>query len=81
MEKIDERIYKVICDKLAKTRQDYNDLKDKNAKLEVENRFLNKEIKMLKAENIKLLKFQEKKEKITNKIKKILAKIDNLKGI
>ena len=55
--------------------------KDKIAKLEVENKFLSKEIKTLKAENVKLLKFQEKKEKVVNKIKKILSKIESLKRI
>ena len=55
-------------------------LSEKNVKLEVENKFLNKEVKALKAENIKLLKFQEKKEKVSNRIKKILSKLESLKA-
>ena len=78
---IDKALYDAICKQAVKARKDYNDLKEKLSKLEVENRFLNKEIKTLKAENIKLLKFQEKKEKIINKTKKILFKIESLKSI
>ena len=78
---IDKALYDAICKQAVKARKDYNDLKEKLSKLEVENKFLNKEIKTLKAENIKLLKFQEKKEKIINKIKKILFKIESLKSI
>ena len=78
---IDKALYDAICKQLVKVKKDYNDLKDKIAKLEVENKFLSKEIKTLKAENVKLLKFQEKKEKVVNKIKKILSKIESLKRI
>ena len=76
---IDKALYDAICKQLIKARKDYNDLKEKIAKLEVENKFLNKEIKNLKTENIKLLKFQEKKEKVINRIKKVLSKIEGLK--
>ena len=78
---IDKALYDAICKQVVKARKDYNVLNEKNAKLEVENKFLNKEIKALKTENIKLLKFQEKKEKIINRIKKILSKIESLKSI
>lgn len=77
---IDKALYDVICKQLVKVKKDYNNLKEKIAKLEVENRFLDKEIKTLKAENIKLLKFQEKKEKIVSRIKKVLSKIEGLKN-
>ena len=75
---IDEALYDSLCKKLIKTRKEYSDLKDKYAKLEVENKFLSKEIKNLKETNLKLLKFQDKKERIVNKIKKVLAKIDHI---
>ncbi|WP_372519232.1 hypothetical protein [Candidatus Ruminimicrobiellum ovillum] len=75
---IDEALYDSLCKKLIKTRKEYNDLKDRYAKLEVENKFLTKEIKNLKETNVKLLKFQDKKERIISKIKKVLAKIDNI---
>ncbi len=78
---IDKALYDAICKQLIKARKDYNDLKEKIAKLEVENKFLNKEIKNLKTENIKLLKIQDKKEKVVNRIKKILSKIESLKRI
>ena len=77
---IDKALYDAICKQLVKVKKDYNDLKEKIAKLEVENKFLNTEIKTLKTENIKLLKFQEKKEKVVNRIKKILSKIESLKS-
>ncbi len=87
MEKVDENLYdaqelqyKVVYKKLAKLTKDYNNLKDKYIKIKIENDFLNKELKNLKAANIKLLKFQDEKEKIANKIKKILNKIDAVKG-
>ena len=87
MEKVDENLYdaqelqyRVVYKKLAKLTKDYNNLKDKYIKIKIENDFLNKELKNLKAANIKLLKFQDEKEKIANKIKKILNKIDAVKG-
>ncbi len=87
MEKVDENLYdaqelqyKVVYKKLAKLTKDYNNLKDKYIKIKIENDFLNKELKNLKAANIKLLKFQDEKEKIANKIKKILNKINAVKG-
>ena len=79
MEKIDDS-YDILSKKLAKFKKEYNVLKEKNAKLEVENKFLNKEINNLKETNFKLLKFQDKKERIVNKVKKILAKIESSKG-
>lgn len=72
--------YDVVYKKFAKAKKNYNDLKDKYIKLEIENKFLNKEIKDLKDRNMKLLKFQDEKHKISNKIKKILAKIEDVKG-
>ncbi len=86
MEKFDENEealetqYKVVYKKFAKVKKDYNDLQDKYVRLKVENQFLNNEIKKLKETNIKLLKFQDEKEKIANKIKKILNKIESIKG-
>ena len=87
MEKVDENLYdaqelqyKIVYKKLAKLTKDYNNLKDKYIKIKIENEFLNKELKNLKAANIKLLKFQDEKEKIANKIKKILNKINAVKG-
>ena len=86
MENLDENInaqkiqYELVYKKFAKIKKDYIDLKDKYVKLEVENKFLNKEIKNLKDTNIKLLKFQDEKEKIVNKIKKVLTKIESIKG-
>ena len=79
MEKIDAS-YDILSKKLAKFKKEYNVLKEKNAKLEVENKFLNKEINNLKETKFKLLKFQDKKERIVNKVKKILAKIESSKG-
>lgn len=78
---IDKALYDAVYKQAVKVKKDYNDLKERLAKLEVENNFLNKEIKTLKAENIKLLKFQEKKEKAVNKIKKVLSKIEGLRSI
>ena len=72
--------YEVLYRKFAKVKKDYINLKDKYVKLEVENKFLNKEIKNLKEANIKLLRFQDEKEKIANKVKKLLAKIEVVKG-
>ena len=72
--------YEVVYKKFAKAKKNYNDLKDKYIKLEIENKFLNSEVKDLKARNIKLLKFQDEKYKVANKIKKILAKIEGVKG-
>lgn len=76
---IDKALYDAICKQIIKARKEYNVLSEKNVKLEVENKFLNKEVKALKAENIKLLKFQEKKEKVSNRIKKVLSKLESLK--
>ena len=64
----------------AKEKKSYSDLKDKYIKLEIENKFLNSEIKNLKDRNMKLLKFQDDKNKIANKIKKVLSKIEAVKG-
>ena len=86
MEKFDENVealesqYKVVYKKFAKVKKDYSDLQDKYSKLEVENKFLNNEIKNLKETNIKLLKFQDEKGKIASKIKKILTKIESITG-
>ncbi|MBR3654644.1 MAG: hypothetical protein IKN62_04330 [Elusimicrobia bacterium] len=78
MEKIDESLYDVIKKKLAKLKKDYNDLKEKNSKLEVEKDFLNREIKKLKEKNLDLLSFQDKQKKIAHKIKKVLNKIESI---
>jgi flagellar biosynthesis/type III secretory pathway chaperone len=78
MEKIDDS-YDILSKKLAKFKKEYNILKERNAKLEVENKFLNNEIKNLKETNFKLLKFQDKKERIVNKVKKILSKLESCK--
>jgi cell division protein FtsB len=72
--------YEVVYKKFAKVKKSYSDLKDKYIKLEIENKFLNSEIKNLKDRNMKLLKFQDDKNKIANKIKKILSKIEAVKG-
>lgn len=71
----------VLSKKLAKLVKNYNSLKDTNAKLKAENDFLNKEIKNLKKQNLDLLSFRDKQQKVSNKIKKILSKIDKFKGI
>ena len=81
MENVEEKLYEVLYKKLNKLKREFNNLKETNGKLEIENKFLNKEIKKLKETNIKLLKFQDEKEKVANRIKKLLKKINGVKGL
>lgn len=71
----------VLSKKLAKLVKNYNILRDITAKLRAENDFLNKEIKNLKKQNLELLSFKDKQQKISTKIKKVIFKIDKFKGI
>ena len=81
MKNFDIENFEVLKEKLKKTIKNYNILKETKDKLQVENEFLNKEISKLRKTNFELLEFKIKQQKIYDKIKKVINKIDSLKGI
>ena len=61
--------------------KNYIAIRDEFFKLKTENSFLKKEINKLRKANYDLTSFKDKQSKIIDRMKKIIKKIDSLKGV
>ena len=61
--------------------KNYIAIRDDIFKLKAENSFLKNEINKLRKTNYSLMSFKDKQSKIVDRIKKIIKKIDSLKGV
>jgi prefoldin subunit 5 len=73
--------FDLLQKKLEKLIKNYNVVKDEVSRLKAENTFLNNEIKKLRKNNFDLMDFKNNQNKVIAKIKKIIRKIDSLKGV
>jgi len=73
--------FEVLHKKIEKLVRNYNALKNDVSRLKAENSFLNKEVDKLRKTNSNLIDFKNKQAKVVDKIKKIVKKIDLLKGV
>lgn len=73
--------FEILQKKISKLIKNYVSLKEEVDRLRAENKFLNKEITNLREKNSDLLDFESKQNKVVDRIKKVLKKLDSLKGV
>ena len=73
--------FELLQKKIELLIKNYITIRDDIFKLKAENSFLKKEISKLRKMNYDLMSFKDKQSKIIDRMKKIIKKIDSLKGV
>ena len=73
--------FELLQKKIELLIKNYITIRDDVFKLKAENSFLKNEINKLRKTNYDLMSFKDKQSKIIDRMKKIIKKIDSLKGV
>ena len=73
--------FELLQKKIELLIKNYINIRDDVFKLKAENSFLKNEINKLRKTNYDLMSFKDKQSKIVDRMKKIIKKIDSLKGV
>ena len=73
--------FELLQKKIELLIKNYITIRDDIFKLKAENSFLKNEINKLRKTNYDLMSFKDKQSKIVDRMKKIIKKIDSLKGV
>ena len=73
--------FELLQKKIELLIKNYITIRDDIFKLKAENSFLKNEINKLRKTNYDLMSFKDKQSKIIDRMKKIIKKIDSLKGV
>ena len=73
--------FELLQKKIELLIKNYITIRDDIFKLKAENSFLKNEINKLRKANYDLMSFKDKQSKIVDRMKKIIKKIDSLKGV
>ena len=73
--------FELLQKKIELLIKNYITIRDDVFKLKAENSFLKNEINKLRKTNYDLMSFKDKQSKIVDRMKKIIKKIDSLKGV